>query len=263
MKVFYSKNERNITILLLTFISGAVLGLLTKIEKDPLELIIPSLTTLLAAFLGAYFAFRFQNKKEEKKRYQANVEAGNRAIFTLTRIINELEVIKTQMIDPVRDREDRFLVMQPFLIPNYDDVKFDVESLTFLLNSKTPSILGELIVEETRFQQAINSLNNRSDLHRYQVQPMLEAAGVKVGGKYLLQDIERALGQRIFMQIKHSTNELIDQIDKNRETAEKLMDKFIANLINIFPETKFIMFDKNKKPNTSPQSTSQSGAPEL
>lgn len=113
MKTFYSKNERNITTLLLIFILGAALGLLTKIDKDSLELIIPALTTLVAAFLGAYFAFRFQNKKEEEKKHQSNVEAAHRAIFTLSRIINQLVPLKQQVIDPFRNREDRFLSMPP------------------------------------------------------------------------------------------------------------------------------------------------------
>lgn len=244
MKVFYSKNERNITIVLLTFILGVVLGLLTKIEKDPLELIIPSLTTLLAAFLGAYFAFRFQNKKEEEKKYQKNIEAANRAIFTLTRIINELEVLKRQAIDPFRDRDDKFLSMQPFLVPNYDDIKFDIESLIFLLDTKSPNILGELVVEETRFHQAINTLNTRTELHRYQVQPKLEAAGLKQGGQYNMKDIERALGQRIFMQIQAATDDVIEHFDKTRKSSEELMDKFLQNLNKIIPQAKLILFDK-------------------
>jgi hypothetical protein len=255
MKIFYSKHERNITIVLITFISGVILGLLTNIEKDPLELIIPALTTLVAAFLGAYFAFRFQNNREEEKKHQNNVEAANRALFNLSRIINELEVIKKQVIDPVRDRPDRYLAMQPFLIPNYDDMKFNIDSLTFLLESKSPNILGEILVEETNFHQVINSLNNRSELHRYQVQPILEAAGVRVGGQYLAADIERALGQRIFIQIQNATDNLIEHVDETLVSSQKIMDKLVSNLKRIYPKSEFLILDKQRKPNKAPQPT--------
>lgn len=222
------------------------------------------MATLLAAFLGAWFAFRLQNNREENKKHQENIGAANRALFTLSRFISALEDIKRQVIDPVRDRPDRFVAMLPFLISNYDalrfdtkslTLRFDTKSLTFLLESNSPNLLGELITEENRFHQAINLLSNRSELHRHQVQPLLEAAAVRIGGEHPIADIKKALGARIFTQITMATDDLIEHVDQTLSTSEYLSKRFVVAMKEIYPKSKFITVEKRRQPNNAPKGT--------
>lgn len=213
------------------------------------------MATLLAAFLGAWFAFRLQNNREENKKHQENIGAANRALFTLSRFISALEDIKRQVIDPVRDRPDRFVAMLPFLISNYDALRFDTKSLTFLLESNSPNLLGELITEENRFHQAINLLSNRSELHRHQVQPLLEAAAVRIGGEHPIADIKKALGARIFTQITMATDDLIEHVDQTLSTSEDLSKRFVVAMKEIYPKSKFITVEKRRQPNNAPKGT--------
>lgn len=255
MKVFWSKHKSTIALVVFAFLLGAAAGFLIQIEEESLEIVVPALTTLLAAFLGAWFAFRLQNNKEENKKHQENIEAANRALFMLSRVINELENIKKQVIDPVRDQPDRFLAMPPFLIRNYDAVRFDTKSLIFLLKSNSPNLLGELITEENRFHQAINSLSNRSELHRHEVQPLLEEAEVRIGCEYRIADIKKALGERIFTQITMATDDLIEHVDETLSTSEDLMKKFAVVMKEIYPKSKFITIEKRRQLNNAPEET--------
>ncbi len=76
---------------------------------------IPAAATLIAAFLGAFFAFKLQKQEKEQKIKADNITAGNYAIFTVMCQFNRLGNICKQMIDPVRTHPLKIVVMPPML----------------------------------------------------------------------------------------------------------------------------------------------------
>ena len=76
-----------------------------------------------------------------------------------------------------------------------------------IFTTEDPNLLGELSVAGQRYEKALDTINARSKLHLNEVQPKLEKAGIIEGGDYSPEDIEQALGNRLFLTIQQSTSE--------------------------------------------------------
>ena len=203
---------------------------------------VPALATLVAAFYGAKFAFQFQREKEEGENKKKNIINGNLAIFNLSRMANTLHVYRKQFIEPFRGKTSAFLEIQPSLDILEDDIKFNVENLFFLLESGSINILGELVVEKSRFQKTLDAINERSRLHRFEVQPSLEKAGFVQGGNYTHEQIEAMLGQRLYHTIKLSTDQIITHVDETIISLKSAGDKLSSLLKVVFPGEQIISF---------------------
>ena len=204
---------------------------------------VPALATLLAAFYGAKYAFKFQKDKEKKDTKRRNVVNGNTAIFNMMRMTSTLRNVQRQIIDPGRDRPVRFLQMQPTLHLINDDIKLNIETLYFLLETDDRNLLGELVTEEARYQSALDAINERSRLHREEVQPLLERAGIVEGGDYSLAQIEKALGNRLYITMQQATEQAIDHVDNTVVSLKQVADKLRTSLKKEFPNEKIIGFE--------------------
>lgn len=210
---------------------------------------IPALVTLLAAFLGARYAFSLQNEKIKRDQIQSNVAAGNKAVFLISRQINELDTIKEQIIDPERNQDIKFLTIRPFFLRDLEHLKFDTDALSFLLQTDHRELLSELTIEEARFQQTINAVNRRSHLHLKEIQPLLEKAGFIEGNNYTISFIRDALGDRIFTSLQRATDDMIHHVDKTLDTLTVMVNKLSNSLSEIYPKEKFSYVDYFKKTN--------------
>lgn len=227
------------------FILGAGAGWIVKGEHWNVFLTsyVPALATLVAAFYGAKYAFQFQKDKEKEDNKRRNVVNGNSAIFNMMRMTNTLRTVQRQIIDPARDRPVRFLQMQPTLHLINDDIKLNIETLYFLLETEARNLLGELVTEEARYQSALDAINERSRLHREEVQPVLERAGIVQGGDYSLAQIENALGNRLYTTIQQATEQAIDHVDSTVVSLKQVSDKLTASLKKQFPNETIISFE--------------------
>jgi hypothetical protein len=210
---------------------------------------VPALATLVAAFYGAKYAFQFQNDKEIKDNTRGNIVNGNIAIFSMKRMLIKLMDFQKQVIDPARDLQVNFLQMQPTIQIN-NDIKFNIESLYFLLDTDDKNLLGELVREEERYLITLDAINERSRFHREEIQPALDKAGIVLGCSYPyspsdIGNIERALGNRRYITIKQATTDVIELVDKTvislKDVSEKLttcLKKYYKNEINSFEVTK-------------------------
>src|SRR3990172_9300056 len=96
-------------------------SLLVSIAKGAVS----PVTTLLAAFFGAWFAYRFQNRVKERDIRSANISAANRAMFDVFQLLNSIRLFQKDMIDPCRGRQDICFCMLPVLPEDYSDFRFD------------------------------------------------------------------------------------------------------------------------------------------
>lgn len=204
---------------------------------------VPALATLVAAFYGARYAFQFQKNKEKDNIKKRNVVNGNSAIFNMMRMTTTLRNIQKQIIDPARNLPVRFLQMRPTLNLVDNDIKLNIESLYFLLKTDERNILGELVTEETRYRAALDAINERSRIHREEVQPLLERAGVVEGGNYSLTQIQKALGNRLYISIQRATDDAINHVDQTVDSLKQVADKLRACLKKIYPDEIIIGFE--------------------
>jgi hypothetical protein len=204
---------------------------------------VPVLATLVAAFYGATYAFQFQKDKAKEDERRLNVVNGNSVIFNMMRMITTLRNVQKQIIEPARVQPVRFLQMRPTQYLSDKDIKLNIESLYFLLETDERNILGEVVIEELRYLSAVQSINERSRIHREEVQPLLERAGVVEGGDYSLHQLENALGDRLYKTIQLVTEDMITDVDRTILSLKAVADKLRESLKRIYPDDIIIGFE--------------------
>ena len=100
----------------------------------------------------------------------------------------------------------------------------------------------DLLIEENKFHTAVQAFNERSILHLQEVQPILEKAGIVEGGDYSLQQLEEALGNRLFKQLSRATEEMIDHVDSGINSLLQMGEKLYEALRELYPGETFIKF---------------------
>ena len=207
---------------------------------------VPVLATLLAAYYGAKFAFQFHSEKEERKNREKQILDGNLAIFNLMRMANDLFVYRRQFIEPFRGKPTAFLEMPPSLELLEDDIYFNVENLFFLLNADEINFIGELAIEKSRFNKALDAINDRSKVHRFEVQPTLEKSNIIQSGNYTFEQIEAALGERLYHTIIQATEQVVTHVDETINSLNITGDKLSKLLKKVFPGERIISFEFEK-----------------
>jgi hypothetical protein len=204
---------------------------------------ISAIATLLAAFFGAWFAYRLQDRANVRKERTLNVSAANQALFTVFQQVNSLKVFQLDMIDPVRKHPGKFIAMQPILRDKYEDIHLNFPSLGFLLNSKHKQIVLDLFIEQQRFREAIKAINYRSALHIKQVQPALERAEIKEGVDYTKEELAKVLGPRLFKLMQRATEQVISNVDRTVCSLDSVKEKMIKAFKELYPEGDFLNFE--------------------
>jgi hypothetical protein len=182
------------------------------------------------------------NEKKSDDQKKKDLVAANTTIFNLMRMANALLVFRKQAIDPFRGKPTAFLEIPPVLHTVGEDVKINAESLYFLLQTKERNLLGEIMIEERRYLTAIESINERSALHRHQIQPLLEQSCIEQGGIYSVELIEKALGERMFVTINQATDQLIAHVDQTIESIKSVSGKLVSCMKNLHPDESIIRF---------------------
>ncbi len=207
-----------------------------------LSTLLSALATVVAAFLGAWYAFNLMDKDHQRKKRATAVASANRAIFTLMRQWNELNLIQRQLIDPIRSHPAKFVTLLPTLPLDYEHLKFDIDSLSFLLDTEYRQCLMDLLIAEEKFQTAVRVLNERSRLHFQTVQPLLERAGIIEGGDYTKQQIEVALGERRKVELSRLTDDVIEHVDHAIISLKETSDYLHTVLKRLYPKETIIDF---------------------
>ena len=217
--------------------------LILKIIKE----FIPSITTLLAAFFGAWFAYLFMTKQKLNEVRSTNIAAANRALFVLLQQLNCLKLIQKDFLDPMRNRPEAFLAMLPILPDDHSEIRHDINSLDFLLSTKYKQLLLDIWLEQQRFREAIRILNYRSNLHFSEVQPRLIAAGIQESKDYEITKFEQALGSHLFKTLKRTTEQVFYNVDRTVDSMDSLRARLDAGLKDLFPEAEFLKFEVIKE----------------
>lgn len=209
---------------------------------------VAAVATLVAAFAGAWWAFRLADNHAKRKTVEDQVAAANRALFVLIRQFNSLANLKQKLLDPVRNDLDRHLKMRASFPLDYSHWRVHFDSLSYLLETECRNVLFDLMVVEERFHAAIQTLNERSALHLHVVQPRFDAAGIMSDRDYPLTDLEHVLGPRITALIRQGTDETFSHIDNTCESMAKIGELLPTMLKTIFPNNRFISFGMQIKP---------------
>lgn len=212
--------------------------------KQPYAPYLPPLATLIAAFLGPWFAFRVATRGKRREEREKRILAGNLAIHVLSLQYTALMNIKEQIVDPARSQPVRYLVMQPTLPSSSQNLEIDYRDLDFLLNGKNPIVLYDLRISQTMFKDTLQAFNEWSRIHREEAQPRLESAGVRYGGSYTQSQIESSLGPRITGALRSGAENSIEMFDRTTVKLTEMSKALHQALKEFFPGEKFLTFEK-------------------
>src|SRR3546814_10566752 len=109
--------------------------------REVVVIVIGSLTTLLAAFLGAWFAFRLQAKGDAVKVRAGYIQGANLNLSFLADQIQQLSAILEHLVPEGVPDESRHYVIKP-IVPdnNVQFLTLDLDSLAFRSEEHTSEL---------------------------------------------------------------------------------------------------------------------------
>ncbi len=258
MPIFPSDNEKVITIAIVAFFSGVLIGIFVSTSIADQSILIPAIATLAAAFLGAGAAYKLEGNKRKREYEEKCLTHGNNVVFALYERIKALRLVQSQSINPQRDNPFKMISMLPTLNLSYPDSEFNIEQLMFILGTKHKQLILDLQTEKECFKVAFNIIKFRSELHFHHVQPAMEAGGIQEGGEYTRQQMIDTLGERIFAQLEKATNDLIENVDNTIESSEAIKIRMVKALKDIFPNKTVMNFELHERtPNNTLNQTGE------
>ncbi len=239
--MFYSSKLHNQRLLLVTLVFLLVLILFHNFFGFELKLILETLITLFAVYLGAFLAYTFNIERQKKVDKQKDIQNANLSLFSLLQFLNSLENYQKQIIDPERESALRLISIKPELI--YEDLvpKLQIESLSFLLSgTENVNLLGRLVTEERRFHGIAFNIRKRAQLHTEQVQPAMEAAELVEISPPSVDQVRNALGDRIYTIMERATEDIILAVDQSIADIIELISDLNRACSRLFPGQEFI-----------------------
>ena len=199
-----------------------------------------ALFPLLGTFVGAFLAFRLQEYREELKDEKTRRVSLNRALLVLGVQHNEIRgyLILTAPYKSEIEMAFNFPAIQP---QEKLEVSQKFDDLDFLLESSDPNLLFELIIEQGRFDQAIESIRVRNIFYVRELQPVLAAK--KINRKSLSRiELEAEVGEYLFGSAVNGANSMISHVRKSNESLPALFEKLRKVSKQLYPSEKFVEF---------------------
>lgn len=215
------------------------------------DTVIQALSTLVAAFLGAYAAFELQDRKNEREIERRNRSAINRAIFDLSQLWNATVQYQREIIEPIRSTPAPWLNLRATISHQFVSVAFNTESLLFLVDTAHANLLPRLLTEEQRFRVVLGLIEERSRLVLERLQPTMEKLGYKPFQDVNVRVLEDELGPDLTHKLKSLSNAIVQFVDENVQSISKLNDELTSTMQTFFGKKHKILRVVYESPRTS------------
>jgi hypothetical protein len=179
-----------------------------------------SFAALSGTFFGAYFAFLFERRHKELEKRNMNMAALKTAQFTIAVQLRGAKNIKSQVLDPKCEDQDRHLTILPFTV-HAKFPKLDFQSLTFMLKGEGAQLLNELMLATHQFDTLVGALNERNIRHE-EMQRRISVQGPEIGldqaTVIILKDMTDSifgLGDDVVEELQSTFNRLRVYIEKS------------------------------------------------
>jgi hypothetical protein len=202
--------------------------------------ILSASATLLAAFAGSWFAFKFQRGYELRKNIDQNLNVYNMSFIRLFHQYNDLLVIKKYFISEI-DKDPINWLNIPALSEQKVLPDPDLSTLSFLIQYGKSDIISDIIIANQKYEVCINIINIRSDLHLNKLQPILERI-TPIDNLVDKDDIEKELGPKLIGELKNITKEIEEMIPETIQTYEVLLGKITEYGKVVFPKRKILSY---------------------
>ncbi len=219
------------------------LAIENKVVPLHFDYVMKFITVLSAAFIGAFFAFRFNRSIEIERQSKILIENLRHTNFLIAVKLNQLRGLKVNYLDPYEENELRWGVMKAGVeISEKTDIDFSHLSI---LHDKYPKLLMEIELAQESYKLSIQTLNSRSVLHTEQLQKaqdkyLKKESNVEATYQAFSEDIDQSL--RETMQV--ATDNCYRIIPETIELFTENQKAMLSAARNIFPDVEF--FDHNE-----------------
>lgn len=230
-----------LAITLLLLISFTAVWLEIVGIKDLVIALLPLVTT----FAGATLAFRLNVAREAEKEGDRRKQALNTALFILVQQDNAIR----QLLRDYNTRKnalERAFNLPANKPPEYTHLKVPIADLVFLLELN-PQLLFELSIEQERFDQALEAVRIRNLFYVDEVQPAIERAGI-LGQPMRKDDVELALGQRVFGAAMHQAQTAFDHLNASKDSIPRVVGELRDAAKGLFPQAPFVAYEATPDP---------------
>ncbi len=182
------------------------------LDLESVKAVLDFLQKAVAAGVGAWAAFRFQEYRETRKERGDRIHALREALFLLSSQRGFLLILDQDQLAPMRDDPSRHLLLRPPLFGRAP-LPLDLTKLVFLIKlHKSGSLISQLDLAEARFSFVERLLEERRNLH-YRVQDRLAATGEAWGdGATLEEAVTAVVGRPSVLQLKQMTDALYESV---------------------------------------------------
>lgn len=196
--------------------------------------------TLAAAFFGAWFAFLLNARTKRKSIEDDHVRNGNLALYNLSDYWNSSHQYYKEVIEAYRDKEDAWLNMPPIgnrysRTPSLRDL-----DLSFILETPQTDVYAQVYLEEHRFHSIRDMIKDRDDLILSKARPAMNKAGIMEGDNIDLNIAEAAIGEHVAILLKHMTDGIISNVQKNLDSLQDAYLLLRGVLTDLYPKRTII-----------------------
>lgn len=209
-------------------------------EKD----YISAFATLAAAFFGAMFAFRLQQREKDRERQELQIARANEALQRIIRMLNIVGDYRTKVVDPVRHLGQAAAIsMKATLSEDVSRERFDVTDLSFMVTKDEQQAVFDLWLEERRFHTLMQAIDRRTKIHLDEYQPIAEAKKLHERNVLTLDVLRTEIGPRVIDGLTVLTSFIIRDVDDTLASLTAAKDTLRDVLKLRFPGQKFLDFE--------------------
>jgi hypothetical protein len=206
----------------------------------------------VGALLGAKYAFGLERTKAQTEKVAAaerlaseqrrqHAVAGNLAVFTLAKIHNDLLTYNQQFMVRAKQSNAPWFWLLPSDVDSGNFHQFDIPSLAFLLQSKSPKILMQISLEQARFAAFLNAVQLRCRFHQEHLLPAIEK--YRIDSSTSDADIQKVVERRIYFTLHNFFSDIDTLLNLGIQTSKAVGDELRALLVSELPGEKIIWFE--------------------
>lgn len=209
-----------------------------------IEIAADSAATLLAAFFGAWFAFRLYSRGEVAKERYNHIQNSNLNLSLLADQAQQISSILEHLVPEGMEQEMRPYVIKP-IVPdnNIQFLSLDLESIGFAIASE-PTLISDLSSIQRDINTALGLVKVRSELHINFLQPAVEAIQARHGGESVPENfvklLRAELGFRRNFELQDATDRMITGLSLAQEFAERGFSLLSKATISVYPDAKLV-----------------------
>jgi hypothetical protein len=198
-------------------------------------------TVAVGGFIGAYSAFWLKKSEESNKTQREKKLALDRCLFNIGQQRNAIEMI-VKDFDKFKTPMTRAFNLRAIKPPNYDGLRQDINTLSFILESDDPLLLMDITIEQQCFEQGMHAIELRNNFYVERLQPEIAFKQLhKQGKEFNYLEAEKELGEYFFRSAIDYSNNMYDLTYENRNKLKDLSEKLLEFCKKEFPNEKFVV----------------------